>query len=94
MTHPAIALPRPDPRVTARTLADGAVLFHAESETYFGLNPTGTVVWEAIVAREPDAHAAVDRLAAAHPDVDRDAIAADVRALLDDLARAGLVVAP
>jgi hypothetical protein len=84
------ALPRPHPQVVARSLPDGAVLFHTGTETYFGLNPTGTVIWEAIRAGS-DVPAVVATLAAAHPEVSADTLRDDVQALLDDLAAAGLV---
>jgi PqqD family protein of HPr-rel-A system len=87
----AQALPRPHPQVVARTLPDGAVLFHPATETYFGLNATGTVVWEAIGAGAADVATVIARLVAEHPDVAPEQVRADVLALLDDLAAAGLV---
>jgi hypothetical protein len=85
----ASELPRPHPQVVVRTLPDGAVLFHAGTETYFGLNATGTAVWEAI-AGGSRIEFVIARLAAAHPDVSADTIREDVAALLADLAAAGL----
>ncbi|MCU0618789.1 MAG: PqqD family protein [Gemmatimonadaceae bacterium] len=86
---PAPELPRPHPQVVVRTLPEGAVLFHAGTETYFGLNGTGTAVWEAIVGGSR-IEFAIARLAAAHPEVPAETIRADVAALLADLAAAGL----
>ncbi len=62
----AAALPRPHPQVVVRALPDGAVLFHAATETYFGLNATGTVICYAIVGGSR-IEFVLARLAAAHP---------------------------
>lgn len=86
-------LPTPHPQVVARTLPDGAVLFHPATETYFGLNATGTLVWEAMVDGARDVDAVVARLAAAHPEVAPDVLRGDVVALLAELDAAGLVQA-
>lgn len=39
-------LPQQRPSVIYQTLPDGAVLYCAEQELYFGLNRTGACIWE------------------------------------------------
>jgi hypothetical protein len=39
-------LPKQRPSVIYQTLPDGAVLYCAEQELYFGLNRTGACIWE------------------------------------------------
>jgi len=72
-------------------MADGAVLFHAPSETYFRLNAVGAAVWTMLSAANGslnDIHAA---LSATYPDVPVEQIASDVQALLQALHAQGLV---
>ncbi len=72
-------------------MADGAVLFHAPSETYFRLNAVGATVWTMMSGANPslnDVHAA---LSATYPDVPVEQIASDVQALLQELLAQGLV---
>ncbi|MBK7905639.1 MAG: PqqD family protein [Gemmatimonadetes bacterium] len=84
-------LPSPSPTVVFQSLEDGAMLFYPESETYFGLNAVGALVWCAL----PPAHGTLDALCATlgerFPDVPRDTIRTDVIELLDALLREGLV---
>jgi hypothetical protein len=64
-----------------------AFLLHVGSGRYFGLNPSGLVIWDALVAGlDP-----VAQLEARWPDMDRAAGEADVAALVDGLLEAGLV---
>lgn len=50
MTAPVLVvhqgLPRPRPSVIYQALPDGAILYCAEQELYFGLNRVGACVWE------------------------------------------------
>jgi hypothetical protein len=64
-----------------------AFLLHVASGRYFGLNPTGLLIWEALVAGDDPAAA----LQARWPDLDPTTSAADVDALLRGLLDAGLV---
>ena len=41
-----VLLPKPRPSVICQSLPDGAILYCAEQELYFGLNRTGACVWE------------------------------------------------
>jgi hypothetical protein len=64
-----------------------AFLLHVGSGRYFGLNPTGLLIWEALVAGRDPVAAVRDRW----PNLDASTCAADVSALLADLLEAGLV---
>lgn len=64
-----------------------AFLLHVGSGRYFGLNPTGLLVWEALVAGDDPVAAVRERW----PSLDVATCAADVDALLRDLLDAGLV---
>ncbi|MGH9275378.1 MAG: PqqD family protein, partial [Acidimicrobiales bacterium] len=58
-----------------------AFLLHVASGRYFGLNRTGLVIWEALVAGDDPAAALLERW----PDLDSAACAADVDALVGEL---------
>jgi coenzyme PQQ synthesis protein D (PqqD) len=76
------------PGVVSRLVGDEVVLVHLDSETYFGLNRTGSVVWAQLEKRRsmPEiVTAIVDRF-----EVPATRAAADIRALLDELERFGL----
>jgi hypothetical protein len=84
-------LPFPDPDVVARSLPDGSVLFHPRTEVYFGLNETGTVIWDALRSGASSEEALVDAIRARWPDARRSEVLAHVRELLADLSVEGLV---
>ncbi len=74
--------------VVSRLVGDETVLVQLDSETYFGLNRTGSVVWAALEKRTPVAEivtAIVDRF-----DVPAARAAGDIGTLLDELERFGL----
>lgn len=82
--------PIPHPDVIARALPDGCVLFQPSTEVYFGLNETGTCIWNALgdgAASEAALSAAVLARWPAAPDVP-----AHVRELLAQLSTEGLIV--
>lgn len=87
-----LQLPTPHPAVVARALPDGSVLFHAGTEVYFGLNETGTVIWQALTnggaTEESLASAVLDRW----PDASHIDVVCHVRELLADLSIEGLLV--
>lgn len=83
--------PVPNPAVVHRTVDDGALLFLPTTETYFGLNATGALVWAHIARACDDVDALCEALARRHPEVDPASIADDVRALVAALAEHGLV---
>ncbi len=88
----SMQLPVPHPDVIARALPDGSVLFHSRSEVYFGLNETGTVIWEALAAGATSEELLAAAVQAKWPDATRSTVMCDVRELLADLSVEGLVV--
>lgn len=92
-TDPSLMLlPSPHPSVVARALPDGSVLFHAETEVYFGLNETGTVIWEALQQHDATEATLVETVLARWPAQARADVLCHVRELLADLSVEGLVV--
>ena len=79
--------------VMVRTLGDESVLLNLETETYFGLNATGSRMWQLLTASTTVAEAC-EALAAEY-DTGRGEIEADLTALADQLVAKGLLrVAP
>ena len=93
MTLPDTSLmpfPIPHPDVIARALPDGSVLFHPSTEVYFGLNETGTLIWNALQGGADSEDALTAAVLARWPDaVD---VPCHVRELLAELSIEGLVV--
>jgi Coenzyme PQQ synthesis protein D (PqqD) len=85
-------LPVPHPAVIARALPDGSVLFHPQTEVYFGLNETGTVIWEALAKGAASEEALVACVRDRWPDAAPVEVFSHVRELLADLSIEGLVV--
>ena len=80
---------RVPPHVHHRAVHDELVLLDARGDAYFGLNPTGAVVWAALAeGGSPEAAAAalVERFA-----VTPEAARTDVAALVDQLLARGLL---
>jgi hypothetical protein len=90
LTMPLLPLPNPD--VIARALPDGTVLFDPKSEVYFGLNETGTAVWEALRSGVSSEEQLVAAIRARWPDAAPVVVTAHVRELLADLSVEGLVL--
>jgi hypothetical protein len=91
---PSPSLPRPHAAVICRSVSDGAVLLHTEQELYYGLNSVGLLVWEGLPPAQESMDALCRGLSERFPDVPPEEIEADVRELLEDLERIGLVVPP
>jgi Coenzyme PQQ synthesis protein D (PqqD) len=85
-------LPVPHPDVVARTLPDGCVLFHPRTEVYFGLNETGTVIWQALASGAASEESLVTAVLDRWPEAPSVGVVCDVRELLADLSVEGLVV--
>jgi hypothetical protein len=85
-------LPVPHPLVVARSLPDGSVLFHPQTEVYFGLNATGTVVWEALADGVSSEDALVRTVRDRFPDAPATDTVCHVRELLADLCVEGLLI--
>jgi len=94
LSSTAMSLPVPHPAVVARALPDGSVLFHPQTEVYFGLNETGTVIWEALVAGAASEQALVAAVHARWPDAAERDVTCHVLELLADLSAETLVVDP
>jgi len=86
-------LPVAKPDVIYQSLSEGAVLFSASDEVYFGLNEVAARVWEALPAT-----AAWDELytavAAHYPGVDPEKLRSDIHQLIDDLLAQKLLLPP
>ena len=81
---------RPHPDVLAQTLPEGeVVLLHMGSEVYFGLDPIGARMWEAL-ADTGDIEAVAAQLASEY-DVEEDTLLSDLRQLGTELTEAGLL---
>jgi outer membrane protein assembly factor BamB len=89
-----MSLPVPHPAVVSRTLPDGSVLFHPETEVYFGLNETGTVIWNALLGGASSEERLVEAVRERWPDVSPVEVTCHVRELLADLSVESLVVDP
>lgn len=85
-------LPQPHPAVIFKTVSEGAVLLHTESEIYFGLNHVGAQVWELVSGGCEGIDAVVSTVAETYPDVGEDVIRGDVTELLAELTENGLLV--
>jgi hypothetical protein len=85
-------LPKPRPSVIHQELPDGAILYCAEQELYFGLNRTGACIWENLnpVCSTMDELCAV--LARRFAKVDADGARSDAGRLLARLAEHELVI--
>jgi hypothetical protein len=77
------------PQVLCRDLGDEAVLLDLATETYFGLNATGTRLWRLLTggATIRDALATL----ASEFDVDTETVDRDMTELLDELVERGLL---
>lgn len=87
-------LPVPDPSVICQKVDEGAVLFSAATELYFGLNESGAAVWELLASAGGSEEALCAALAHRYPDAEPEAIRADVEELLARLLAEGLVLMP
>ena len=75
--------------VLARTVGDELVLLHTGSELYFGLDPIGTAMWEAL--RDSGTVAAAHAVLAPQYDVDADTLLRDLHRLAAALVEKGLL---
>jgi hypothetical protein len=69
--------------VLMQKVADEAVLLDLDSQSYFGLDPVGTVIWEAITEKKSE-NDIVHRITEAF-DVDADTARSDLRKFLKKL---------
>lgn len=85
-------IPRPHPAVIFKPVTEGAVLLHADTEIYFGLNHVGARVWELLNAPSTDYETIVASLSETYTDVDLQVLRDDVAALVAQLTENGLLV--
>jgi len=83
---------RPNPDVVFCEVEDGAVLLSASDEVYFGLNEVGAKVWTLLPPASSGVDEICDRLCDQYPEVDPTTVRQDVRELLDELSKHGLLV--
>lgn len=77
------------PHVLVRAMQGESVLLNLERESYFGLDEVGTRIWNVLV-ESPTVNEAI-RLLEAEYEVDSQALWADLRRFVAELADAGLV---
>jgi len=80
---------RPSPQVVARTVGDGAVLVHLQTNRIYELNATGSRIWELIQSGASDSE--VVQLLSADFAVSAEVADRDYKALLTDLEREGVL---
>ncbi len=78
------------PNVLFRLVEDEAVLLYVPAGTYYGLNPTGILLWEAIQSNSPFL-SVVDAILAEY-EVEREQVLADLQALIQNLLDNGLII--
>jgi hypothetical protein len=83
--------PTPRAEVIVSATPDGSVLFSTETELYFGLNRTGTFIWNNLYPKCETVDEICAALNAAFPGGEPDRIEGDVRRLLARLAEKQLV---
>jgi Coenzyme PQQ synthesis protein D (PqqD) len=76
--------------VLFRHVEDEAVLLHVPSGTYYGLNTTGILLWQAVQNKQP-LLSVVDAILNEY-EVERSEVFNDVQILLQDLLNNGLIV--
>ncbi len=77
------------PDVLMREVADESVILNLNTETYFGLDETGTRMWQALVGEE-SVQQAYEALLDEY-EVDPELLRADLRALIEKLVSHGLL---
>lgn len=76
--------------VVCGAVKDGAVLFSAPEEVYYGLNRVGALVWD-LLPQSGSLDELCRGVRESFPSVDLETIRTDVTELLEDLERYGLV---
>lgn len=87
------SLPRVNPDIVWTQVAEGAVLFSTTSELYYGANQVAAYVWEQLQSSSSSFEELCAMVHLRFADADADQIRGDVRELLDDFLRHGLLVA-
>jgi hypothetical protein len=84
-------LPVKNPNIVFRRVSEGAVLLSTEDEVYFGLNEVGAEIWDLLTPEVETFDDLRDALARKYPDVDVGQIGADLKEILDELLKAGML---
>ena len=77
--------------VLVRVLEGEAVLLSLSAESYFGLDAVGTHMWQ-VVTSTTSLEEALTQLLHDYPDVEPERLCTDFFALIEELARHGLLV--
>ena len=85
------AVIRPHPRIAARIVAERALILDPRTDALQRLNDTGSFIWARIAERRHDRDAILEAVLAEF-EVDAATAAADLDALLAELAAAELIV--
>jgi hypothetical protein len=84
--HARVAVP---PHVLLQQVGEESVLLNLDKECYFGLDPVGTRMWEALTKAD-SVEAAYEELLSAY-DVDDQQLRRDMEKLIDSLMENGLL---
>ncbi len=77
-------------RVDETRVGDRVVLYHRDTGSGIVLNPTGSMIWDALAAPQSTSDLA-DDLSARYPGLGREKIAADVGTYVESLLENGLI---
>lgn len=84
-----MALPKPDQDVVSERVGDDLVLVHLGTNEIFALNATGARFWELLIKGE--SREAIEVQLLSEYDVSPDTLAAEIDAMLAELARQKMV---
>ena len=85
-------MPRVNPDVVWTSVSDGAVLFCVSKELYYGANQVAAFVWDRLQESNCSFDDLCERVVERFPGALPDEVRVDVRELLDDFERHGLVL--
>ena len=85
-------MPRVNPDVVWTSVSDGAVLFCVSRELYYGANQVAAFVWDKLQGSNCSFHELCAHVVERFPGAMPDQVRLDVRELLEDFERHGLVL--
>jgi hypothetical protein len=91
LRSPLLAFAINKDHVIWQVLDDEATLVHVETKFYYGLNATGTFVWNMLTAQEATFDQIVDAVSAEY-EVEPAAVTPDIKQLLADLKHEQLII--
>jgi hypothetical protein len=77
--------------VVWQVLEEEATLVHIESKFYYGLNPTGTFIWNLLAEQDATFEQIVDAVCAEY-ELEPATVTPDIRQLVEDLRREQLII--